>query len=177
MSGPGTWFTRRRLIGLGVAATAIIAAVIAFVMLRPNPDPANGCARAQSPPTTIAVSAPLDVGPADGPWLKGNYKIHLVAVLDGKVTDSTLRFDSDCARCDVFMVDPEGHRTTFHSTVFHWIGAEWQTTEGNPCPPCDATVTATPIVVVDGIAQELTYKRTDCQGVEVEAGTLTRLGD
>ena len=160
--------------GFLIAAAAIVAVIVAaigaFLVLRP--DPPRQTAEQQSP---TAAANPTGATPgaanAGEPLLRGTYNGRVTVTSSaGTTTNDTVQTaTSDCPHCDVTFSGSGG------SNTFHWNGGAW---ELQPTGPICAggTVTLTPTVVANGFVQELSQYYATCNGTVV-TGTLTRTGD
>lgn len=148
---------RRTLVTAGALTAALIAAIATlFVLFVLRPDPPKQTVTAATPPTATANAAP-----AAGPLFSGRYKTDKGPEL-GTVT-------SDCPGCDVTLTSPGG------SGQLRWNGVSWEgPIDTRYCGPY--ILTATPTVVVDGIAQELTYRSAPSPCTRETTGTLIRTG-
>jgi hypothetical protein len=152
--------TKGLLIAGGVIA-AVIAAVAAVFLLRPDPLQQTG---AQQSPTTITNPTP-GAATADGPWFRGTY--NLAMTYPGGSHTSAVTVTSECPRCDA----------TVGPLIYRWIGTGWQNTEETRCSP--SITTLTPTDVVNGIVQQMTgYSGPHCPGSSAEVFlTFSRIGD
>lgn len=154
--------SRGRLLTAGTLGAAIIAVIVAFFLLRPEPPQQTA---ATTPPSTITGGPTPGATPAAAnaaaPMFRGTYKTNKGPNL-ATVT-------SDCPGCDVTVTSPGG------SGQIRWNGVSWQ----GPIETsvCAYVLTATPTVVVNGIAQELSYRSAPSPCTRETTGTLIRTGD
>ena len=154
--------SRGRLLAAGGVGAAIIAAVVGFFLLRPQPP--KPTASLQSPTPTAAIAQTAGATPAAapaGPLFSGTYKQP-----NGPWTGP---IHSDCPGCDATVTTPGG------SGVLRWNGVSW---EGPVAIHCGSMMmTATPTVVVNGIAQELALHVGSTPCTRGYDNTLIRVGD
>lgn len=124
--------------------------------------------------STTAHTAPM-VGTVaattDGPWLTGLYLLDMQSWW--YTGQHAIRYATDCPQCDVYTVGRWG-RVAWPALTLHWNGTGW---ESSLAGPCHCGMSLTPIDVVGGIAQRLSYEHHDCDGITDATGTLTRIGD
>lgn len=148
--------SRRTLITAGaLTAAVIIAALLVLFVLRPDPPEQAATAR---PTTTPTAPTPR----AAGPIFRGTYTNHKGPNL-ATVT-------SDCAGCDATLTSPGG------AGDLHWNGVSWQGSIDDPSYHCPYVLTVTPTVIVDGIAQELSFHAAAGACTPDLTGTLSRTG-
>jgi serine/threonine-protein kinase len=132
--------SRGRLLAAGGASAAIIVALVAFFLMRPERPTPTASSQPSSPPAaSIPTSGAAPAAASAGPLFSGTYKQS-----NGPWTGRVI---SDCPGCDATLIVPAG------SGVLSWNGVRW---EGPVAIQCGSmTVTATPSIVANGIAQEL----------------------
>lgn len=153
---------RRQLITAVAAGAAILAALVAFFIFRPDPPRQSA---SEQPPPTVPGSPPSGASPAGapagGPVFRGRY--------GSTAGPDILTVISDCARCDATATAPSG------TGILRWTGTGWHGTMSFMCGPYD--LTATPTEVVNGTARVMAYQTTSTGCSRAYSGTLTRIGD
>jgi len=169
---PSSWLSIKAiLISVAAIVAVIVAAIAAFLVLRP--DPPRQTADEQSVGTIDVPSGGATPGVATSSQalFRGSYSSRVTVTSSAGVytNDNVGTAASDCEHCDVTLSGSGG------ATVFHWNGSVWEhITEGPTC--AGDSITFTPTVVADGFVQELSYYYATCNGT-VSSGTMTRTGD
>lgn len=159
------------LVSVAAIVAVIVAAIAAFLVLRPDPPRQTADEQSLGTAATPSDGATPSVMTASEPLFRGTYSSRVTVTSSAGVytNDNVGTVVSDCPHCDVTLSGSGG------ATVFHWNGSVWEhLTEGPIC--AGDSITFTPTVVADGFVQELSYYYATCNGT-VSSGTMTRTGD
>jgi hypothetical protein len=145
------------LIATAAVIVAVIVAVAAFLVLRPDPSQQTGAQQSPTGANATPGAATADAVPT-APAINGTYRIH-----------SDIEY-SNWDRVEPWRCDPGDCKG------IKWNGTNFQSVVADICSPNPAPYTT---VVVDGIVQEMSRSYTCNYVVKtgVQSETWTRIGD